>query len=166
MKNNEFFLYPPRRTRKMFFSHKNCVARNRNEIETQKKSDFEHPTKKKKMERKWKKMKEMERKWKKMKENERKWKKMKENERKWKKMKENERKWKKMTKNDWKERKKKMKENERKWKKMKAQGGPGFPCAKGGLQGRVLGRGGGVSASQRGTLRREGRAFRRPKGVP
>ena len=36
--------YPPRRSQKMIFYIRN-VKRNRNEIETQKKSDFEHPTK-------------------------------------------------------------------------------------------------------------------------
>ena len=43
-------------TQKMMF-YMRTVKRNRNEIETQKKSDFEHPIKKKKMkenERKWK----------------------------------------------------------------------------------------------------------------
>ena len=42
-----FFVYPPRRTQKMIF-YIRTVKRNRNEIETQKKSDFEHPTKEKK----------------------------------------------------------------------------------------------------------------------
>ena len=40
-------LYPPRRIQKMIF-HIRTVKRNRNEIEAQKKSDFEHPTKEKK----------------------------------------------------------------------------------------------------------------------
>ena len=52
--------YLPRRTRKLIF-YIRTVNRNRNEIETGKKSDFEHPTKKKEKGRK-KKMKEIERK--------------------------------------------------------------------------------------------------------
>ena len=39
---------PPRWAQKLMF-HIRTVKRNRNEIEAQKKSDFEHPTKKKKM---------------------------------------------------------------------------------------------------------------------
>ena len=76
--------YHPRWAQKLIV-HKE-LSRDRNEIEARKKSDFEHPTKKKKMkenERKWKKMKEKwktsERKWNK---NERKWIQIKENERK------------------------------------------------------------------------------------
>ncbi len=42
---------PPRRAQKLFF-YIRTVKRNRNEIETQNKSDFEHPTKKKEKERK------------------------------------------------------------------------------------------------------------------
>ena len=38
----------PRRAQKLIF-HMRTVKRNRNEIEAQKKSDFEHPTKTKKM---------------------------------------------------------------------------------------------------------------------
>ena len=38
----------PRWAQKLIF-YKRAVKRNRNEIEAQKKSDFEHPTKKKKM---------------------------------------------------------------------------------------------------------------------
>ena len=52
------FYYHPRWAQKLIF-HIRTVTRNRNEIEAQKKSDFEHPTKTKKMkenERKWKKM--------------------------------------------------------------------------------------------------------------
>ena len=40
--------YDPRWAPKLIF-HIRTVKRNRNEIEAQKKSDFEHPTKKKKM---------------------------------------------------------------------------------------------------------------------
>ena len=40
--------YHPRWAQKLIF-HMRTVKRNRNEIEAQKKSDFEHPTKKKKM---------------------------------------------------------------------------------------------------------------------
>ena len=40
--------YHPRWAPKLIF-HKRIVKRNRNEIEALKKSDFEHPTKKKKM---------------------------------------------------------------------------------------------------------------------
>ena len=40
----------PRRAQKLIF-YMRTVNRNRNEIETQKKSDFEHPTKKKRKER-------------------------------------------------------------------------------------------------------------------
>ena len=106
----------PRWAQKLIF-HIRIVKRNRNEIEAQKKSDFEHPTKT----RKWKKMKENEneRKWKKMrrqrksKKNERKWRKEKKRQRKWKKMNENEKikKWKK-----WEN--EKMKKNEKTWRKM------------------------------------------------
>ena len=42
------YLYHPRWAQKLIF-HIRTVKRNRNEIEAQKKSDFEHPTKTKKM---------------------------------------------------------------------------------------------------------------------
>ena len=42
------FYYTPRWAQKLIF-HIRTVKRNRNEIEAQKKSDFEHPTKTKKM---------------------------------------------------------------------------------------------------------------------
>ena len=42
------FLYHPRRAQKLIF-HTRIVKRNRNEIQAQKKSGFEHPTKTKKM---------------------------------------------------------------------------------------------------------------------
>ena len=64
------FFYHPRWAQKLIF-HTRTVKRNRNEIEAQKKSDFEHPTKIKKMKENERKMNE---KWKKMKENEGKWK--------------------------------------------------------------------------------------------
>ena len=41
--------YTPRWAQKFFFLLQRTVKRNRNEIEAQKKSDFEHPTKTKKM---------------------------------------------------------------------------------------------------------------------
>ena len=43
-----FFFYHPRWAQKLIF-HIRTVKRNRDEIEAQKKSDFEHPTKTKKM---------------------------------------------------------------------------------------------------------------------
>ena len=47
------YICPPRRTQKLIF-YIRIVKRNRNEIETQKKSDVEHPTKKKKKKEKMK----------------------------------------------------------------------------------------------------------------
>ena len=70
-----FLPYHPRWAQKLIF-HIRTVKRNLNEIEARKKSDFEHPTKKKKMKENERQMTENERK---MKENERK---IKENERK------------------------------------------------------------------------------------
>ena len=54
-------VYPPRWTPKLIF-YVRTVDRNRNEIETQTKSDFEHPTKKEKMKEKMKENEENERK--------------------------------------------------------------------------------------------------------
>ena len=61
--------YRPRWAQKLIFQ-KRTVKRNCNEIEARKKSDFEHPTKKKKMKENERQMKENERK---IKENERTW---------------------------------------------------------------------------------------------
>ena len=114
----------PRWAQKLIF-HIRTVKRNRNEIEAQKKSDFEHPTKTKKMkehkenERKWKKIKENQRKCQKMSENEGKWRTMKDNEGTWRNMKEHEGTWRKMKENEGKWRKMKENEGRRRWKNEK-----------------------------------------------